>query len=68
MDGKGIYRTRGTGKSPDTARVVDHSISLDLPEAEYRRRGYSPPFDELAWTGDAKRRSGGRGKGRRTES
>jgi hypothetical protein len=68
MDGKGIFRTRGTGSLPDTARVVDQSVWLDLPEAEYRRRGYSPPFDELRWIGDARPRSRGRGKGLQTES
>jgi hypothetical protein len=49
MDGKGIHRTRGAGDGPDTARVVDRSVSFDLPEPQYRARGYAPPFDELAW-------------------
>jgi hypothetical protein len=49
MDGKGTYRTRGTGTLPDTARVVDHSVAFDLPEQQYRRKGYQPAFDELAW-------------------
>jgi len=49
MDGKGTYRTRGTGSGPDTARVVDHSVAFDLPEQQYRRKGYQPAFDELAW-------------------
>ena len=49
MDGKGTYRTRGSGGSPDTARVVDRSVAFDLPEQQYRRRGYSPPFEELGW-------------------
>ena len=49
MDGKGTYRTRGSDGAPDTARVVDRSVAFDLPEQQYRRRGYSPPFDELGW-------------------
>jgi hypothetical protein len=49
MDGKGTYRTHGTGGTPDTARVVDRSVAFDLPEQLYRRRGYSPPFEELSW-------------------
>jgi len=49
MDGKGTYRTRGADGAPDTARVVDRSVAFDLPEQQYRRRGYSPPFEELGW-------------------
>ena len=49
MDGKGTYRTRGSDGSPDTARVVDRSVAFDLPEQQYRRRGYAPPFEELGW-------------------
>lgn len=49
MDGKGTYRTRGSDGSPDTARVVDRSVAFDLPEVQYRRRGYNPPFEELGW-------------------
>lgn len=49
MDGKGTYRTRGAQGAPDTARVVDRSVAFDLPEQLYRRRGYSPPFEELSW-------------------
>ena len=49
MDGKGTYRTRGTKGASDTARVVDRSVAFDLPEQLYRRRGYSPPFEELGW-------------------
>jgi hypothetical protein len=49
MDGKGTYRTRGAEGAPDTARVVDRSVAFDLPEQQYRRRGYSPPFEELSW-------------------
>jgi hypothetical protein len=49
MDGKGTYKIRGSEGSPDTARVVDRSVAFDLPEQQYRRRGYSPPFEELGW-------------------
>jgi hypothetical protein len=49
MDGKGTHRTKGKGKLPDTARVVDRSVAFDLPEIQYRRRGYAPSFDELGW-------------------
>ena len=49
MDGSGTYRTRGIAGSPDTARVVDRSVAFDCPEQQYRRRGYSPPFEELGW-------------------
>jgi hypothetical protein len=49
MDGKGTYRTRGAEGAPDTARVVDRSVAFDLPEQQYRRRGYAPPFEELSW-------------------
>jgi hypothetical protein len=49
MDGKGTHRTKGIGKLPDTARVVDRSVAFDLPEPQYRSRGYAPPFDELTW-------------------
>ena len=49
MEGKGTYRTRGAQGAPDTARVVDRSVAFDLPEQLYRRRGYSPPFEELSW-------------------
>jgi hypothetical protein len=49
MDGQGTYRMRGAGSLPDTARVVDRSVAFDLPEQQYRRRGYKPPFDELVW-------------------
>jgi hypothetical protein len=49
MDGKGTYRTRGAEGATDTARVVDRSVAFDLPEQQYRRRGYNPPFEELGW-------------------
>lgn len=49
MDGKGTYRTRGVGDLPNTARVVDKSVAFDLPELQYRRRGYKPEFEELDW-------------------
>ena len=52
MDGKGTYRTRGIGDLPDTARVVDKSVAFDLPEIQYRRRGYRPEFEELGWKGE----------------
>jgi hypothetical protein len=51
MDGKGTHRTKGVGELPDTARVVDRSVAFDLPEIQYRRRGYTPPFDDLGWKG-----------------
>ena len=50
MDGKGTSKTRGVGAKSDTARVVDRSVAFDCPEAQYRARGYSPPFEELAWS------------------
>jgi hypothetical protein len=49
MDGKGVYRTHGIGGLPDTVRVVDKSVSLDVPEKLYTQRRYSPPLDELPW-------------------
>ena len=49
MNGKGTYRTRGVGDLPNTARVVDKSVAFDLPELQYRSRGYKPEFDELDW-------------------
>jgi hypothetical protein len=52
MDGKGTYRTRGIGGLTDTARVVDKSVAFDLPELQYRRRGYKPEFEELGWKGE----------------
>jgi hypothetical protein len=52
MDGKGTHRTKGVGAKPDTARVVDRSVAFDLPEPQYRSRGYAPPFDELSWKAD----------------
>ena len=50
MDGKGVWKTKGDAGAPDTARVVDRSVAFDCPEIQYRRRGYSPPFDELGWS------------------
>ena len=50
MDGKGTSKTRGTGSGPATARVVDRSVAFDCPEAQYRSRGYAPPFEDLAWS------------------
>ena len=52
MQGKGNYRTRGIGDLPNTARVTDKSVAFDIPEQQYRWRGYEPSFDELAWKGD----------------
>jgi hypothetical protein len=49
MNGKGTYRTRGISGSANTVRVVDKSISLDVPEKLYTQRRYSPPLDELPW-------------------
>jgi hypothetical protein len=49
MNGKGIYRRRGIGGSPNTVRVVDGSISLDVPEKLYTQRRYSPPLEDLPW-------------------
>ena len=51
MNGKGTYRTRGVGGLPNTARVVDKSVAFDLPELQYRSRGYRPEFEELDWMG-----------------
>ena len=53
MDGKGTSKKKGVGKAPDTARVVDRSVAFDCPEAQYRSRGYAPPFEDLAWSDDA---------------
>jgi hypothetical protein len=55
MDGNGTYKTRGVNGLPNTARVVDRSVAFDLPEEQYRRRGYSPNFDELGWSSDSPR-------------
>jgi hypothetical protein len=63
MDGKGTYRTRGIGNQPDTARVVDRSVAFDLPEIQYRRRGYEPDFEELGWAEKPKPEGPGEGKG-----
>jgi hypothetical protein len=49
MNGKGLYRTHGIGGSPNTVRVVDGSISLDVPENLYIQRRYSPDLEELPW-------------------
>ena len=59
MDGKGVSKKRGSGKAPDTARVVDRSVAFDCPETQYRSRGYAPPFEELAWSEDAGTQTGG---------
>ena len=53
MQGRGNYRTRGVDGLPDTARVTDKSVAFDIPEQQYRRRGYEPSFDELAWKGES---------------
>jgi hypothetical protein len=50
MDGKGVWKTKGASGASDTARVVDRSVAFDCPEIQYRRRGYSPPFDDLNWS------------------
>lgn len=49
MNGKGTYRTRGIGGSLNTVRVVDKSVSLDVPEKLYAQRRYSPSLDDLPW-------------------
>jgi hypothetical protein len=49
MNGKGVYRTHGIDGSPNTVRVVDGSISLDVPEKLYTQRRYSPDLEELPW-------------------
>jgi hypothetical protein len=50
MDGKGVWKTKGASGAADTARVVDRSVAFDCPEIQYRRRGYSPPYEELNWS------------------
>jgi len=40
--------------------MTEHSVvvcypddhELEIPESEYRKRGYTPPFDELPWLGE----------------
>jgi hypothetical protein len=68
MDGTGKYRTRGIDGAPNTVRVVDKSISLDMPEQLYVQRGYSPPIDDLPWNEEppqARKEATSRGNGRR---
>lgn len=50
-NGTGKYRMRGIGGRPDTAFVVDRSISFDIGERLYRDRQYLPSFDQLPWKG-----------------
>jgi hypothetical protein len=49
MNGVGKYRTHGIGGSSDTVRVVDGSVSFDIPEKLYVQRRYSPDLEELPW-------------------
>ena len=48
MDGKGTHRTRGSGGTPDTARVVDRSVAFDLPEKRPDRKGERDVLPPLA--------------------
>jgi hypothetical protein len=49
MNGVGKYRTHGVNGSPNTVRVVDGSVSFDVPENLYTKRRYSPDLEELPW-------------------
>jgi hypothetical protein len=50
--GEGQYRVRSSGGLPDYARVhYGTAGKKDVDEAEYRSKGFAPPFDELEWRG-----------------
>jgi hypothetical protein len=43
----GIHTKRGVGGRPNTARITDGKIFIDITEQEYRERGYIPAFDKM---------------------
>jgi hypothetical protein len=45
----GLYRNESRNGRPETVRVTDGKIYIDISEQEYRDRGYAPPFESL-WT------------------
>lgn len=55
---RGLYRTKTEESGAEYARV-DYGPSgggaMDLPEAEYRMRGYEPPFERLPTKADLDR-------------
>jgi len=44
---RGVCRTPRPRPLEDDAKVTDGSITYDLPESQYRARGYQPPFEQL---------------------
>ena len=49
----GIWRTRRPRPTEDNVRIHDGAgLALDMPESQYRARGYEPPFEELPWKED----------------
>lgn len=46
---QGRYRTSGERGQPNTAFVEIGRIGIDIPEQEYRDKGYEPDFDTLPW-------------------
>lgn len=46
---RGLYREKEGWGSQDSARITDDTIGMDVSEAQYRERGYQPPFDKLPW-------------------
>jgi len=49
---RGVDRIRRpNGIEPD-AKVTDGSVEFEMPESQYRWRGYEPDFDKLPWRGE----------------
>ncbi len=46
---QGRYRIQGDKGHPSIAFVEIGRIGIEIPEQEYRDRGYEPDFDELPW-------------------
>jgi surface antigen len=47
---RGLYRIRNGWVTQHSVRVeYDNEGEREIPETEYRSRGYAPAFDELPW-------------------
>ena len=46
-DFRGIYWKRGIREQPNTVRITDGKIFLNISEQEYREGHYTPAFERL---------------------
>jgi len=47
---RGLYRVRDGWVTQHSVLVeVDDSTPKEMPERQYREKGYQPPFEQLPW-------------------